>query len=59
MFIKLLCLNDLKYFFVSGIFNRMVVILIYLLQKKIAILTGENIFLYVYVFFFHEIQNSK
>ena len=34
MFIILLCLIDSNYFFVSGIFNRMVIILIYLLQKK-------------------------
>ena len=34
MFIILFCLNELKYF-LFRIFNRMVIILIYLLQKKL------------------------
>ena len=36
MFIILLLFEWFEIFFVSGIFNRMVIILIYLLQKKVS-----------------------
>ena len=38
----LFCLNDLKFSFVSRVFNRMVIILIYLLQNKRDGLPGKN-----------------